>query len=63
MERVVLVDAICGESINEDKLKVIADGAFEKIVSELSEEIRTYDMALYVVSLLRRKIEGSKIAL
>lgn len=58
-----IIKTIAGKTIEKARVEQIAGRAFEKIMSELPEEVRTYDMGLYVVRVIEEKIKGSTIAL
>ena len=58
-----IIRTISGKQVEKVRVDRIAQRAFEKIMSELPEEVRTYDMGLYVVKTIEEKIKGSKIVL
>lgn len=57
------VTLLSGETVPEEDIDRAAVGVINAIMSELPEESRTYDAALYVIRRAKEKLKGSKVAL
>lgn len=57
------VTLLSGETVPEEDIDRAAVGVINAIMSELPEEARTYDAALYVIRRAKEKLKGSKVAL
>ncbi len=57
------VQLISGMSIDKNIIDDIAEKALIQIMSELPEEIRTYDLVFYILKQIKIRAKGSKIRL
>ena len=57
------VITISGEMVDMDKIRDIAGQVVALIMSELPEEVQTYDTALYILKKAKEQVKGSKVKL
>ncbi len=55
--------AISGATFDKREIDDIVEKTFQKIMSELPEEMQTYDIILYILQQIKMRLKGSKIRL
>lgn len=57
------IKTVSGKIIKKEEVDVLVEKVHELILNELPEETRTYDMALFVIKEVKRRMKGAKISL
>ncbi len=57
------IQAISGATFDKREIDDIVEKTFQKIMSELPEEMQTYDIILYILQQIKMRLKGSKIRL
>ena len=57
------IQAISGATFDKREIDDIVEKTFQKIMSELPEEMQTSDIILYILQQIKVRLKGSKIRL